>query len=400
MMDFIQKSLLLCWLLSAVTEGVTDRRKQRRFIVSEEPDQLHEESAFDLLLESTDYFSMSIPVRTKSPVTSRPSPPPTPKIDPTSSPSPQQSFFTPAPTPEGSGRCLPPPDIADPVSCVPTTGPCIADATTLKNVTDEMTDDDTVAICGNVATSETIRIAASRATLCCGGGDCVLGSAIPPGHQILFVSGRDFTLSGIRFRGGIGNRGGHVAIEADGDHLVEDCGFDFGRARQNDNFGGYGGNVFVQTRDSLTVRRSRFVRGEASAWGGGLAVFDAASLRIEDSLFEDNRASIGAGLMTHWDVEPDGQDISIFNTKFVRNLGEGFLATNLGALPSLRVWESTFIDNANSGISICCQDKDTYDAILCENQGTDGDNRCSSIQIYGETSGTWCLFFDENHPSY
>uniref|UniRef100_A0A7S2A936 Uncharacterized protein n=1 Tax=Trieres chinensis TaxID=1514140 RepID=A0A7S2A936_TRICV len=112
---------------------------------------------------------------------------------------------------------------------------------------------------------------------------------------------------------------------------------------------------------------------------------------------------VGGGLMTHWEYPRymdanDGQVISIYDTDFVGNSGGGFMATNIGALPSLRVWQSDFTENSPRGIDVCCRDKGTYDAILCDNQGTDSGDQCESIQIYGETNQAWCLFFDEDHP--
>ena len=94
----------------------------------------------------------------------------------------------------------------------------------------------------------------------------------------------------------------------------------------------------------------------------------------------------------------EGQSLVVYNTEFSGNEGGAILASNLGDLPSLRIWQSSFIENTSPGIVIDSEDEDIYDAVLCDNEGNDGTDPCDSIQIYGLTGPNWCLSFNENHP--
>ena len=230
---------------------------------------------------------------------------------------------------------------------------------------------------------------------------------------MLKVSGKNFHIAGITMYGGrvVGGRngGGNLEIVANGDHIIEDSFFVY----QVDGLSSYLGNVFVQTNSSLTVRRSNFTSGDTVDFSAGnagrLVVWDAEHLDIEYSKFFGN---VG-GLMTHWEypryMEPGAsQHISIYGSSFQGNSYAGYMATNIGSLPSfnsLQIAQTSFIDN-QKGVEICCADEDNLEVVLCGNEGTDGEDPCDSMSIFYDDSvggGGWqcddcCFRFDENYP--
>ena len=105
----------------------------------------------------------------------------------------------------------------------------------------------------------------------------------------------------LALRGGKGDinvkGGGNLAIIADGDHLIEDCIFRDGivpsykKPAVGTSFGytwtsGCGHNVFAETNHSLTVHGSTFSQG-------GLCVYDATDLKVDDSKFVNNIRMLG-----------------------------------------------------------------------------------------------------------
>ena len=198
-----------------------------------------------------------------------------------------------------------PPIANSPVTCIPTVGPCITDASTLNETADGMNDNDVISLCGEIDTIETVKIQASNATICCDKSStspCKLRSSdLSMKHQLMHVSGENFTLSDIGFEGGKGDinvkGGGNLAIIADGDHLIEDCIFRDGivpsykKPTVGSSFGytwtsGCGHNLFAETNHSLTVHGSTFSQG-------GLCVYDATDLKVDDSKFVNNILMLG-----------------------------------------------------------------------------------------------------------
>jgi hypothetical protein len=301
-------------------------------------------------------------------------------------------------------------------SCVPTTGPCVSTFVDLQNVVSSLAKDDIVALCGNIVTESAIVVEQSNITLCCADeGDaqeCVLQSS--GNDRNLVVTGDDFTLQDIAFLNGVargqgkakfeGNAcGGNVVVDGNGDHRIIGCEFRNGSCDRG--FGGsYGGNVFIKTSGSVSLKRSSFING--TGIGGGVAVWDAPVFSTDHCLFEGNS---GAGVFSgnlDAEVREPGQSITFDSTSFINNEGDyggGFLASGFGTMPSLLVVNCVFEGNTASvdgGAGSVFPDKDEVYLRLFNNTGNDNvasNDSCDGFSFHLGTN-TMCFDVTEDYP--
>jgi hypothetical protein len=164
---------------------------------------------------------------------------------------------------------------------------------------------------------------------------------------------------------------------------------------------GCGGNVFVETNSSLTVRESTFSSGYTGGWGGGLCVYDATWLKVEGSKFVDN----DQGISTHWQYpryslpNQNGMDLWIYNSTFEGNSDETIMASAYGIMPKLHIQQTSFVGNER-GVTACCEYNLNTDVVLCDNIGVSEDSPwCEhGIHVYGMNSTDLCIPFDEDYP--
>lgn len=271
----------------------------------------------------------------------------------------------------------------------------------------EADSDSIVSLCGSntITTTSAITVNQTGMTLCCESEDCVVEST--GDDRNLLVTGDNFTLSNVDFRGGNtqeGRGGGNVEILANGTHAILECTFDGGRHQFS------GGNLFIRTSDSVLIQNSLFLNGDAQA-GGGLYVEDALQVVVTDSVFSNNTAMStgGGGILTTLAIPRSiGQSITLYNTSFRENtasFGGGYLQTGIGELPKLTILESQFEDNeafegAAAGIFLY-NELDTLDLTLCGNGGSGNvaENACDDMLFYLEDVNRSCIGVKEDFNS-
>lgn len=266
-----------------------------------------------------------------------------------------------APTPANS--CQKPSALAEldsmpPVSCVPTSGSCIASLVELQDAAASAVNGNVLTLCRNttIVTTSTITLTPSDLILCCEDKttkeSCVLEGSGE--DQILVVSGDNFVLSGVTFRGGgrsEGNFGGNLNVRGLGSHTVVDCQFE----------GGLGGNAYFSNNsaekiiDQVVLLRSRFSTGQTYAASG--AITESSKTLVQDCEFIGNEGETGALF---------GEDVEIYASKFVGNTGGGVVVSALGGLIKLDVILSVFENNGGTIAYV----SDGNINVLCGNQGS------------------------------
>lgn len=332
-------------------------------------------------------------------------PTPAPSADDVPTPVPSmEEVPTPAPSTDETPTRAP---TSGELSCNPTTGPCIDNFQDLQAIANNAEQDDVVAVCGGtITTTAPVVIQRANVKLCCeedASQDCVLtGSG---GHRNLIAVGSSLTLQGINFFNGQapqddgapvdGNAGGgNVVIDASGNHTIEKCAFYNGLVDDNAR---YGGNLFVKTPDSVVIRNSLFVNGSAFL-GGGAAVWNAINFSCIDSEFRDNTGSgVFSGNLDE-DLRDPGQTILYESSTFNGNTGDyggGFLASGIGSMPSLSLFNCVFDENVASidgGAGAVFPDTDAISLFIMDNEGQDNvaeEGFCADFQVF-RSSGEEC----------
>ena len=115
------------------------------------------------------------------------------------------------------------------------------------------------------------------------------GGETRAGGGVLVANGADLVVSAVVFAD---NRaaafGGGALYLRRGRARLEDVAFD-------GNSGGQGGAILVDNDAELTVVRCQFRSNQAAHRGGAIAVCGRARVRIEDSVFADNRVDVSGG---------------------------------------------------------------------------------------------------------
>ncbi|TXD44756.1 hypothetical protein FRC96_00075 [Lujinxingia vulgaris] len=132
--------------------------------------------------------------------------------------------------------------------------------------------------------------------------------------------------------------GDGAAVHAHGDFSASDVDF------TNNSAGGYGGALYLNTDEPLSVlRRVRFIANSADADGG--AIYTHIPLVLEDALFESNSADgNGGALFGYADNAPGNMVISrsLFDSNFAGSSGGGVFSQR-GAF----VINTTFYSNTS-----------------------------------------------------
>jgi Right handed beta helix region len=292
--------------------------------------------------------------------------------------------------------------------CQPTTGSCLSTVASLQTILNRAAPNDVVAICGStiLVTTTAITVEGSGITLCCAGtGTCTFQSSGTDSN--LSVYGDSITLQDLIFLDGRANIffGGNVAIDGGGDHLVVGCEFRDGIASR------LGGNLYVQTRDSLTIENTTFIGGRAGEGGGGMYVLNAEKVSVRNCLFSENTAendgSGGGVFSTLQPVTDYGQEITFEDTIFINNfaaIGGGFFVTQLGIMPSLTIQASTFegnegVDTAGAGAIA----QSLNDIMFMISDSTSTRNVapiCADILSFfdNNTTGPFCILASDDFP--
>lgn len=251
---------------------------------------------------------------------------------------------------EGTNKGGTQPPIGD--QCRPTSGFCASTAHDIEVAAG--TTGAVVAICASttITTDTAILIEQSQITLCCEVADaaqCIVRSTGSDNN--LDVFGDSFTLRDITFEDGVGEVifGGNVAIDGNGDHLIQGVEFRNGRAAQ------VGGNLFVQTAGTLTVEDSLFLEGRAGEAGGGMYILNARAVTLRNNVFQSNSAGQTGGALFSI-LGPDAfqtysQLLIIDNTDFEGNtaeIGGGLFITDLGETPTVTILNSDLTSNVGT----------------------------------------------------
>lgn len=281
-------------------------------------------------------------------------------------PRPSPPTSTPRPTtamPDDATPTMSPttPMPAPSTACVPTVNQCVDNEADLR-LQLASAGQDVVAICdGTLINIETGDLEVTRADnplqLCCEGMLC--GLQLSNDANVQVTTAGDVTIAGVDVQGGGQNFGSQLSIttvSTDPDNqlyrgtvVLENSNF-----RNPDTSNGGSSNVLIESTGNVMVMGSLF-QGSASS---GLEIREATAVVVSDSQFLSNGFY---GLYTEWtapfgpqDWENTGQDVTILDSQFDDNQSAGYLASNLGRLPSIAILNSDFSNHPNDVVSLCC----------------------------------------------
>lgn len=277
-------------------------------------------------------------------------------------------------------------------NCEPTSGACVSTESDLARELKEAREGNIVALCGDMRIMRTISVEKSNVTLCCAreSSGCLLESASET--QIMSISGSSFTLTGFKLQNGVSNRnGGNLAIDASGHHSIRNCIFSAGRTSFM-----YGGNVFVANADSISISDSMFNAGTAPLGGSGVAFESTGIIDIRHSKFQNNFGEgAGGGVLVFQDLDAPPRDtmtqLYIENSVFEENsaeVGAGLAVQDVDAI-NMTVLGSVFEFNMASvvGGALSVTGANSTIATLQGNSGEGNSDAGSSCAGF---------FFDEN----
>lgn len=257
----------------------------------------------------------------------------------------------PSTAPSSTDSCQKPSALAEldsfAVSCIPTTGSCIASDAGLQDAASSAGDGDVLSICSGttISATSTITLTARDLTLCC--EDTTKESCVVEGSgsvRILEATGDNFVFSGITFRGG-----GLPVVDALSSIIIVDCQFEEGDAGDRERQFFFGGT-------EVTMLRSRFSNAFGTTSFKTWAL--SAKTLVQECEFEENAIAISADV------------IEIYASKFIGNKRTPLFVSAFGEIPKLDVVLSVFEDNTGGAGFLNRRGGTNLNLRLCGNQGS------------------------------
>ena len=283
-----------------------------------------------------------------------------------------------------------PTPVPPPPSCIPTTGLCASDFSSLMDLIESSEGNEVIAICesGEITTEFPILVRQPGITLCCLGVECLIASS---NGRNLEIFAESVVLRGLHFYGGSNDEGGgNVLVEGGGNHWIVNCRFVESKA----NF--YGGHLLVRKAKSVVIFNSTFIDGASGAGGGAIAIEDTAEFYIGSCSFQGNNGPLG-GAVFATSLTGSRALYLITNSTFEDNIAEyggGFLATALGSMPRL-ILESNKFENNLGGAAAVFHHQEEASISIQKNRGSN--NLAHGSSSTSEYCNDFSIYLDVDH---